>query len=136
MNAIEIEQAVSELAEQPFDAAEFPYAFLEAFGNKETTILRLRSGGENKSDIPNALLQRNNIHILICERGQTNTSLERLRASHATEKFKVKYILVTDGLYLEAEELSTGETLACEYGDFPNHFGFFLDLAGISTVKL
>ena len=30
MNAVEIEQAVSELAEQPFDAAEFPYAFLMA----------------------------------------------------------------------------------------------------------
>ena len=28
MNAVEIEQAVSELAEQPFDAAEFPYALL------------------------------------------------------------------------------------------------------------
>ncbi len=30
MNAVEIEQAVSELAEAPFDAEEFPYAFLEA----------------------------------------------------------------------------------------------------------
>lgn len=34
MNAIEIEQAVSELFSQPYDAAEFPYQFLEAFGNK------------------------------------------------------------------------------------------------------
>ncbi len=38
MNAVEIEEAVSRLAEGPFDAAEFPYAFLEAFGNKEATI--------------------------------------------------------------------------------------------------
>jgi hypothetical protein len=30
MNAVEIEQAISALAEQPFDAAEFPYAFLAA----------------------------------------------------------------------------------------------------------
>ena len=34
MNAVEIEQAVSELAELPFDAVEFPCAFLTAFGNK------------------------------------------------------------------------------------------------------
>jgi hypothetical protein len=47
MNAVEIEQAVSELAEQPFDAEEFPYAFLTAFGNKETTIKRLRTGSTN-----------------------------------------------------------------------------------------
>lgn len=51
MNAVEIEEAVSLLVEQPFDAASFPYAFLEAFGNKATTIKRLRSGTSNKSDI-------------------------------------------------------------------------------------
>ncbi|MBC6416324.1 MAG: DNA methylase, partial [Rhodospirillales bacterium] len=33
MNAVEIEEAVSRLAAQPFDGAGFPYAFLEAFGN-------------------------------------------------------------------------------------------------------
>ena len=37
MNAVEIEEAISALAERrPFDAEEFPYGFLEAFGNKET----------------------------------------------------------------------------------------------------
>jgi hypothetical protein len=34
MNAVEIEEAVSALAEQQFDRAEFPYRFLEAFGNR------------------------------------------------------------------------------------------------------
>ncbi|NJO11899.1 MAG: hypothetical protein HC873_22310 [Leptolyngbyaceae cyanobacterium SL_1_1] len=34
MNAVEIEEAVSQLAEAPFDPEEFPFAFLEAFGNK------------------------------------------------------------------------------------------------------
>ncbi len=42
MNAVEIEEAISALAEPPFEADEFPYAFLEAFGNKETTLKRLR----------------------------------------------------------------------------------------------
>ncbi|MEQ1850480.1 MAG: type IIL restriction-modification enzyme MmeI, partial [Chthoniobacteraceae bacterium] len=50
MNAVEIEEAVSRLAEAPFDAAGFPFAFLEAFGNKETTLRRLRSGDSNQSD--------------------------------------------------------------------------------------
>jgi hypothetical protein len=34
MNAVEIEQAISELAEKPFDRQEFPFQFLEAFGTK------------------------------------------------------------------------------------------------------
>jgi hypothetical protein len=31
--------------------------------------------------------------------------------------------------------LTSGETVACAYCDFPNHFGFFLPLAGITTVR-
>ena len=55
MNAVEIEEAVAALAEQPFDAAEFPFAFLQAFGNKETTLKRLRKGESNKSDVGGVL---------------------------------------------------------------------------------
>ncbi len=69
MNAVEIEQAITDLAEQPFDPANFPYAFLEAFGNKETTIKRLRAGASNKSDL-GGVLQTNNIHIVACTPGR------------------------------------------------------------------
>lgn len=62
MNAVEIEEAISQLAEQPFDAQEFPFAFLEAFGNKATTIKRLRAGSTNKSDI-GGVLQTGNCEI-------------------------------------------------------------------------
>ncbi|MDX9975072.1 MAG: lactate dehydrogenase [FCB group bacterium] len=134
MNAVEIEQAITDLAEQPFDAANFPYAFLEAFGNKETTIKRLRAGASNKSDL-GGVLQTNNIHILTCEAGQVTNALKALKDSPATAKGKAKFILATDGADFEAEDLASGETVACAYKDFPDHFGFFLPLAGISTVR-
>lgn len=134
MNAVEIEQAISELAEQPFDAAEFPYAFLLAFGNKETTIKRLRDGATNKSDV-GGVLQTNNIHLAACDAGAVAGTLAALKASPATTRAKAKFILATDGIDLEAEDINTGETIACRYADFPDHFGFFLPLAGISTVK-
>ena len=50
--------------------------------------------------------------------------------------FKVKFIISTDGRYFGAEDLNTGETLACEFKKLSDYFGFFLPLAGISTVKL
>lgn len=135
MNAVEIESAVSDLAAQPFDAAEFPYAFLAAFGNKETTLKRLRTGNNNASDVPGGVLLRNNIHIAVCDAGAVGESLRNLRDSPATTKAKAKFILATDGQTLEAEELISGETIACDFEDFPNHFGFLLPLAGISTIK-
>lgn len=51
MNAVEIEEAVSQLAAAPFDGEGFAFAFLEAFGNKATTIKRLKSGNSNQSDV-------------------------------------------------------------------------------------
>ncbi|WP_276484661.1 class I SAM-dependent DNA methyltransferase [Paraflavitalea pollutisoli] len=135
MNAVEIEEAISLLAEQPFDPQEFPYSFLEAFGNKATTIKRLRTGNNNKSDVDGGVLQQNNIHIAVCEEGETENTLTKLRESTATSKGKVKYILTTDGKEFQAEELNSGETIVCTYTSFHDHFGFFLPLAGISTVK-
>ncbi|MDB5969059.1 MAG: Type restriction enzyme methylase subunit YeeA [Hydrocarboniphaga sp.] len=135
MNAVEIETAISELALQPFDGAEFPYAFLAAFGNKDTALKRLRAGNNNASDVFGGVLQRSNIHLAVCEPDAVGETLKALRASPATTKGKAKFILATDGETLEAEELANGETIACAYSDFSNHFGFFLPLAGISTIK-
>lgn len=134
MNAVEIEQAITDLAEQPFDPASFPYAFLEAFGNKETTIKRLRTGASNKSDL-GGVLQTNNIHILTCDAGRVPKALKALKDSPATAKAKAKFILATDGTDFEAEDLASGETVACAFKDFPDRFGFFLPLAGITTVR-
>lgn len=134
MNAVEIEEAVSALTEQPFVAETFPYDFLIAFGNKDAAIKRLRAGATNRSDI-GGVLQANNIHIATCVTGTVTETLARLRASPATAKAKAKFILATDGETIEAEDLITGELVATPYRDFSNHFGVFLPLAGITTVK-
>ena len=135
MNAVEIEEAICALLETEFDPVEFPYAFLEAFGNKPATIKRLRKGTTNQSDVPGALLQRNNIHLLVCDEGQVGESLKLLEKSPKTEKQKAKYAFVTDGKSIEAVNIVEGETLVCDFADLANHFGFFLPLAGITTVK-
>jgi hypothetical protein len=134
MNAVEIEEAVSALCEQPFNAENFPYDFLTAFGNKDAAIKRLRAGATNRSDM-GGVCQANNIHIATCAPGQVTETLARLRASPATAKAKAKFILATDGETIEAEDVITGELIATPYRDLSNHFGLFLPLAGITTVK-
>ncbi|WP_084619100.1 class I SAM-dependent DNA methyltransferase [Thalassobaculum salexigens] len=135
MNAVEIEEAISALAAEPFDPDEFPYAFLEAFGNKATTIKRLRSGSSNRSDV-DGVLQTSNIHIKTCAPGEVADTLTALRNSPATARAKAKFILATDGVDFQAEDLASDiPPVVCDYNDFPEHFGFFLPLAGISTVR-
>lgn len=135
MNAVDIEEAISKLAEQPFDAANFPFQFLEAFGNKETTIKRLRSKTTNASDIAGGVLQRSKIHIAVCAAEQVSKTVAALKASPATVKGKAKFVLATDGDMLEVEELATGDARICKFVDLPKCFGLLLPLAGISTVR-
>lgn len=135
MNAVEIESAVSDLASGPFNAKEFAFDFLMAFGNKDVAIKRLRTGSNNSSDVPGGVLQRNNIHIAVCDVGNVSETLAALLASPATAKARAKFVLATDGNDFEAKDLISDELLVCPYQDFPNYFGFFLPLAGISTVR-
>ena len=136
MNAVEIEAAVSELASAPFDAAEFPFQFLAAFDKKETTLKRLRKGDSNKSDVPGAVLLVNNIHLSSCPAGQTREMLERLKASPKTAVARAKFVFVTDGSYFEAEDVTGAQEPVADFlPNLANHFGFFLPLAGISTVR-
>lgn len=135
MNPVEIEQAITALADAPFDAEQFPYRFLEAFGNRQTTIKKLKSGTTNASDVENGVLQRNNIHIATAPAGDVDKVLKALRESPKTASAKAKFILATDGETFAAEELASGEVKSGTFNQLSDSFGFFLPLAGITTVQ-
>lgn len=136
MNAVEIEQAISELADLPYDRSEFPYAFLECFDNSASRSKQLRKGTSNKSDV-NGVLQTGSIHLKTCDVGQIPETLSALKSSKATQtkRNKVRFVLASDGEQIEAEDLHTGDVIACAYADLPNHFVFFWPLAGLSKTK-
>jgi hypothetical protein len=84
LNAVEIEQAVSGLVEAPFDRESFAFSLLEAFGNKATTIRKLKTdrskkGAANKSDVEGGVLQTKNIQLLVCDEGTVTQSLKAYR---------------------------------------------------------
>ncbi|MCX2921650.1 abortive infection family protein [Stenotrophomonas rhizophila] len=138
MNAVEIEEAISELAIADFEPVEFPFQFLAAFGNNEVTLKRLRkvgSGGTNFSDLPGAVLQRNHIHLAVCEPGRVCETLDALKTSPKNASNKVKLVLTTDGDTLEAEYLATGELLSCSVSELAERFGFFLPFAGTAAPR-
>jgi len=88
LNAVEIEEAISQLADLSFDPENFPYSFLEAFGNKETTIKRLRAGASNKSDL-GGVLQPNNIHIVTCSSGMSTKTLAAMNLRKRMSRIRV-----------------------------------------------
>ncbi len=135
MNAVEIEEAISALAEQPFDARSFRSPSSKPSGTKQTTIKRLRSGASNKSDL-GGVLQTNNIHIVTCRtrRGDEDPCRAEGKPRHGQGEGAI-HPRDRRGRASRPRTWTTGETVACAYQDFPDHFGFFLPLAGITTVK-
>jgi hypothetical protein len=123
MNAVEIADDLANLAVQPFEAAEFPFQFMAAFDKKETQLKRLRKDDTNRSDVPDRVLLQSNIHLAVCPAGETHATLRLLKGSLQTAKAKAKFILATDGETLEAEELSTGESIASEFAKLAEHIG-------------
>jgi hypothetical protein len=74
--------------------------------------------------------------LATCAVGEVDSTLKALRDSPKTASAKAKFILATDGETLQAEDVTSDDPpIACEYAKFPDHFGFFLPLAGITTVK-
>lgn len=134
MNAVEIEKALTELVSATFDRDEFAFEFLAAFGANSTTIKRLREHDTNMSDV-GGVLQRNNAHVLIAEAGAVDAALETLRESPATERYKARFIVATDGVDIALEDLQTGTPIACPIQELPEHLGELLPLGGIETVS-
>ena len=96
MNAVEIEQAVS--AGGLFDQASFPYAYLEALGNKKATIDKFKKGDTNKSDIERGVLPKIKVQIAICSRGDVSKTLIAEPRSLKTADHRVR-----EGLHARAD---------------------------------
>ena len=116
MNAVGIEQAISDLADLPYYPAEIPYAFQECFDTSETRAKRLRKGTSNKFDI-GGVLHAGSIHLKTCDPGAVPETLAALQNSKATQtkRNKVRFVLATDGGQIEAEDPQTGNVIACDH---------------------
>lgn len=135
MNVAEIEDAVAQLAEIPYTPADFFLGFMEAYGAPPVTVSKMRNGDGPTSDVDGAWLWRKKIHAAACQEGETDATLRKLQSSKKTKAGKTRYVMSFDGHDLSALDLKTGEPLFCPLADFPDHFAFFLPIAGYERYK-
>ncbi|AUX68803.1 hypothetical protein CHX26_04115 [Porphyrobacter sp. HT-58-2] len=136
MNAVEIEEAVAELIQQPYEPLAFITGFMAAYGASATTITRLKEGDGNTSDLLDGILWKKWVHFQPSAPGQTSDALDAIEASRKTAQGKVRYAITTDGNEFAARDLKTGEALFCPLPDLENRFGFFLPIAGIDRYEV
>ena len=56
MNIVEIEQALIEIAQKPYNPQGLGLEFVAAFAKSSTTVKRLKENSSNESDIADGLL--------------------------------------------------------------------------------
>lgn len=130
MNPTEIYDALAEIASQPFDAHEFPFAFAAATDGAKAAIDKLRNGSSNKSDLPRGVLFTKRFHYAPAAPGQSAVVLDALRASKKTKSAKPAILIATDGQTIAAEHPASGDPLHCRFDEIGDNFGFFLPAAG------
>ncbi|WP_443477957.1 class I SAM-dependent DNA methyltransferase [Novosphingobium aerophilum] len=130
MNPTEIYDALAEIAAEPFDATEFPFAFAAATDGAKAAISKLRSGSTNKSDLRGGVLFGKKFHYAPALAGMTDGTLDQLRSSKKTRTSKPAILIATDGEMISAEHPASGDTLHCRFAELGDNFGFFLPAAG------
>jgi hypothetical protein len=105
MNPIEIEQAISELAERPFapNSSRSPSLKPSTTGNNHQAA---RKGGPTSRISAGSFRPITYRHLPF---GEVTKTLAALKASPATAEAKAKFILATDGETVEAEDLTSDD---------------------------
>lgn len=133
MNVEEIEQSVCEIAKKQFQPETFIYEVMEAYFAPPSLIKQLQTGNQNFSDLEAGVLWRRNLHFKKANEGQVYKEIENLEKSESSKKYKVKYIISTDGNEFYSKDLINGTVVSCLLNELGTQFRNFLPLAGIYT---
>lgn len=136
MNAVEIQEAIEELIQQPYAPSAFIEGFMTAYGASAATIARIKSGDGNATDLPDGVLWKKWVHFQPASIGEISEVLDTLQASRKTAQAKVRFAITTDGDQFAAHDLKTGEILFCPLAKLDEKFNFFLPIAGIDRYEI
>jgi hypothetical protein len=131
MNIADIESQLRDLVDQPFDPAEFPFAFLTIYDAAKATVTKLRQGAVNQAKAPGDVLLKNKLFFRPASTGCAALALDDISADALVERHRPRFLIATDGIELYARDIKGDQTLDIPFAKLNDSFDFFLPLAGI-----
>lgn len=137
MNIVDIEQALIEIAQKPYNPQELGLEFVAAFAKSSTTVKRLKANTSNVSDIAGGLLWRGYMHYAPAMQGMAGEVLEQLKLSKASVKHKVRLLISTDGHELLVFDRKHSNLLVTSLSpdELSKEPAFFFPLAGLEAFR-
>jgi hypothetical protein len=135
MNIADIESQLRDLVDKPFEAGEFPFAFLAAYNAAKSTVTKLRQGASNQSKAAGDILLKGKFFFRPAAIGQAAAVFESLATDALTERHKPRFLLVSDGVEVLALDTKSEQKLDATFTKLNDNFDFFLPLAGIERYE-
>lgn len=129
MNSHEIEHNVKRIFEN-FSKEDFLFDVLLAYGISKASVTRLRNGDFNLSKIEGEILYKKKVFFKVEKGDKLLSSIESIARDERILKHQPRFAILTDFKSLVAKDLRLGKNLDIAIRDLPNHYAFFLPLAG------
>lgn len=135
MNIAEIEFALKDLVETPFNSKSFIFQFLEIYDAPKATITKLKQGSTNQSKEPGDLLWKNKLFFRVATVGQAAKTVDVMMVDPLAKKNTPRFLLSTDGNEVYCRDVKADQTVDISFGKLNDIFDFFLPLAGIERYE-
>ena len=131
MNSQDIQNNIQDICDN-FSKEQFIYDFLLAYGISKTSITRLKQGDFNLSNNDNEIFYKKKIFFKTETTKKLLSTIDGISKDQSILRHDPRFAIVIDYDYhqLVAKDLKLGRTLDIELKKLPDHFDFFLPLAG------
>ena len=113
---------------------DFIFNVLRAYGLPKSSITRLQSGGLNLSKVPGNIMWRGKLCYEVTMPGMLKTTVTELEQSEAVQKYRPRFIIVSDGTNWAAVDTKTKDRKEFPIADLPKESDFFLPWAGLEKA--
>lgn len=143
----EIEQRVTQIAEQDEFGDDLLFDLLLAYGRAQSNVTRLRNGSYNVAEDPSRdYAQKNIVYFRPLVDGDTPTTpaereaklldaVQHLRTHERVIRYNTRFVIATDYHWLAAVDIKTNENRIFPLGQLAKHYSFFLPWAGMEKAQ-
>lgn len=131
----DVQRNVANIANRETYEKDVLFELLAAYGRSKSAITQLREGHLNKSDEPNAVLQKDVVYFKTLPAGtQLEQEVEELYEDPLTQRYNPRYLIATDLTNLAAKDTVKDTTLIIKLADIDDHVDFFYGWTGDEVV--
>lgn len=115
---------------------DYIFNVLRAYGLPKSSITRLQSGELNLSKVPGNIMWRGKLCYEVTMPGMLKTTVTELEQSEAVQKYRPRFIIVSDGTNWAAVDTKTKDRKEFPIADLPKESDFFLPWAGFEKAVI